>query len=393
MSIKGLERRIKQHVKAKPHQFFAICQPGFEDVFQNELLEICQLQELNVVEGGIEFSAKINDCYKINLSSRGATRIIMRLVKFKVIYFEKLSAKLEEFPWELYLKKNTELSFNIKCHHSRLYHTGRIETEFRKAINKRLNSEIFIEEKNEKVIQTIHVRFDNDLCTVSLDSSGEPLYKRGYKTHITEAPIRETLAALILKSININKYDALIDPMCGSGTIAIEAAMIVNNILPAIKRKFAFENWPVFSEANFRFIKKEQVEKNKNEEITFKQKIYASDIDEQVISIARHNALELNLPEEINFKTVDFFSLGADDFNTQKMFFVFNPPYGKRIAEHKNISSFYRKIGKKIRKDFNHAGFAIIVPGIDNEKALGLNYNKKTLFMNGGVKVAILIKE
>jgi putative N6-adenine-specific DNA methylase len=179
--------------------------------------------------------------------------------------------------------------------------------------------------------------------------------------------------------------------MCGSGTFALEAAHILQDILPGSARGFAFQNWPVYSEANFNYLKQE-LSTQKKSSAEKKIKIYASDKDPQALEVARKNIEANNLHTAIELAEKDFFQLAQSDFGEQKILLVMNPPYGKRLAGDEKTADFYRRIGNKIKKDFPEAGFAIIVPGLELEKALGLAYDCKLLFMNGGIKVAVLIK-
>ncbi|HEY1407008.1 MAG TPA: hypothetical protein VF857_10400 [Spirochaetota bacterium] len=387
---KGIERRVKQHVYAKEHDFFAIIQPGFEEICSSDIFEAGGII-ISSVEGGIEFRSDIETMWKTHLTSRGITRILMRLMKFKVIYFEKLFAKLEEIPWELHLDKDRSIDFSVTAVHSRLYHSGRIESECRSAIISALSR--IHKDKGSIIVggddaQLIHIRLEDDICTVSLDCTGEPLYRRGFRTLVEKAPLRETLAAMILRYARIEQYEALCDPMCGSGIIPIEGALMAQGVPPGIRRTFAFEKWPGHSSKGFEYTKKVIREKMS----TFPLSIYASDINDKAVETSRLNCSDV-LFQDIKIQKRDFFDLKLSDFPEKKILFAMNPPYGERLAAGDNADTFYHKIGEKLKDDFSECGYAVIIPGTDFEKSFGLRYDRKIIFMNGGIRVALLVRD
>jgi len=259
----NLEKRIKRHVKAKPHDFFAIVTPNFENTLLKELQDLQITDIKKITKGGIEFTGNLNDCYRVNLFSRTLTRLIMRLFKFKVTNFKTLFKKVYNFPWELYISNNVKIDFKIESKKSRLYHSEKIKEEIEKAIYKRL-TEYNITLNNENLsTQYIFIRLENDRCQISLDTSGEVLYKRGFKKFVSIAPLRENIAASILLESNIFEMDIIFDPMAGSGTFSIEAYNIINSKISNFKKDFIFKKWTSFSEKTFNhIIKKYEQEKN-----------------------------------------------------------------------------------------------------------------------------------
>jgi putative N6-adenine-specific DNA methylase len=238
--------------------------------------------------------------------------------------------------------------------------------------------------------QTLFIRNFRDICIVSIDASGESLYKRGIKQLTGTAPIRETLAALILLEADIAGYDLLLDPMCGSGTFSIEAASIFSGALPNAERVFPFMNWPSFKEKNYLYLKKKLMEKQKPESQEEK-KIVTSDIDSDAVKLTGANIPDI-YKGVISPEAADFFLLTPELLGGKKALVVLNPPYGKRIIE-KEILSLYKNIGIKLKTDFNNCGYAVIAPGIETEQALSLEYGRKITFMNGGIRAAVLFKD
>lgn len=395
-SEKGIARRIKQHIIAKEHTFFAITQPGFEKTSEAELIEngIDSIHE--TVTGGIEFTTRLPDCYMLHLRSRTITRVLMRISRFKATNFTVLRKKLSSVPWELFIRDSTRFSFSTTCRRSRLYHTGRIEQEFTDAVTERLgefgfNAHPASSDTEDHETQKFFIRFDNDLCNISIDASGESLYKRGYRPFVSEAPLRETLAALILREARIGNYDTLIDPMAGSGIFSIEAAMMRRNMLPGTDRHFIFETWPSFRPDTFSHIKKQLIADTAH--TIDPLNIYCSDSSEQAVNTIKKNLDGGELAGTIKPERRNFFSDPITLPENSKSIIVLNPPYGKRVTGKMTQANLYRNIGDTIRGRYPKSGYAIIVPGIEYEKHLGLKYDRKIPFMHGGLQVAVIFKD
>jgi putative N6-adenine-specific DNA methylase len=395
---KALQRRVKDHVIGSRHEFFAVVQPGFEEAACRELrtLGISDLQP--PITGGITFSAKLADAFRVNLGSGTISRLLLRLTLFKAQNFDEFKGKMAAFPWELYLPDNTKVSFAISTGRSRLWHSGRLEEESLAAIQARLalyGRQVFPAPKGSIAAgsreQTIFIRFDRDRCGVSLDTSGELLYRRGYDKFSAEAPLRETLACAILKSAAIERYQVLLDPFCGSGTFGLEAGLIFSGRPPNQNRTFAFENWPSFHPAAFEHLKKQLAAQLKGQIPVGVKKIYCSDIASKAVRTTTRNLEVMGLESLLEVKHGDFFKLPRPDTDPAGVLLVLNPPYGTRLGNMDDSIKLYRRIGAKIRGDFAGCGYAIIVPGLELEKVLSLPYDKKILFRNGGIPVSLLI--
>ena len=380
----------------KEHLFFAVVQPGFEDTAKREFLSMGFSVSPDFIEGGIEFSGRIDDCCRACIMTRTSSRIVMRLGRFRSERFNLLEKDIAAFPWELYIPLSGEIRFRASAKKSMIYHTGKLEEIFARGISARLklykgdinlNDE---ESPGDPAVSTLILRNDKDLCYVSLDASGEFLYKRGSREFVTKAPLRESTAALILLEAGITNYDRILDPMCGSGTFSMEAAGILTSSPAAAERRFAFMWWPCFKENNFLHIKKECLGKTLLPG-KVKVEIITSDIDEKAVAAAKLNC-HASFPGILNPEVRNFFDIKFSDNKGVKTLLVINPPYGKRISE-RDILNFYRRMGDKIKSDFKDCGVAIIVPGEEAERALGIQYNRKKLFMNGGIRGAILFKD
>ncbi len=386
----GLRRRIKQHVIGKEHVFFASVHPGFEKTIASELKSLGLKVSGEFIEGGVEFTGHIDDCFTACMTARTASRILMRITSFRAHDFFELERSIRSFPWELYLDPEIPVGFSITSRKSMIYHTGKMQEIFEKEIPGSYRFTPHESDNSGNTAQTLFIRNYRDTCTVSIDASGDSLYKRGAKQLTGAAPVRETLAALILLEAGISGYDLLLDPMCGSGTFSIEGASIFTGTPPNAERTSPFMNWPSFKENNYLYLKKKILEKSIAVEASGKR-IITSDIDPDEVKIASANIPE-NFKGIISPVTADFFSLKPEITEGRKTLIVLNPPYGKRIEE-SDIPGFYKRIGDKLRTDFAGCGYAVIVPGDDAESALSIDYSRKIPFMNGGIRAAVLFHD
>lgn len=388
---KALERRVKRHVTSQEHTFFAVVQPGFEHTAQSELESLGIDCPMEITEGGLEFSCGLDTCYLINAVSRTIIRVIMRIARFKATDFDRFKNKLLSVPWELYITPGIAIETSITSRHSRLYHTGRLEEDLKAALSERLQTHGLAPALTvDHSVQTVYVRFKDDRCTISLDASGEALYKRGYKTYSTTATLRETTASLILHEARFKEYPQIIDPMCGSGTFGIETLSMIHGFLPGKDRSFAFMQWPAFRENNFRYLINKYAEQQRE---TSGINVFMYDASEDSIKAARLNCLQAGVADFCEPLQHDFFTgdLPGADKNKAALTLI-NPPYGKRL-KHDSIKKLYRKIGETLQNSYPRWGYAVICPGLELEKALSLPYNRKVLFMNGGIRVSVIIKD
>ena len=223
----------------------------------------------------------------------------------------------------------------------------------------------------------INVHIDRNICTISLDSSGESLHKRGYKVASTIAPINEVLAAGMIMLSGWNGQCDFLDPMCGSGTILTEAAMIACNIPPNLNREeFGFETWPDFDVDLFELIEASALKKIRD----FHFKIYGYDTDAEVLSKAKENIKSANLSEFISVSQQDFFESKKE--NDRPMYLVFNPPYDERISV-SDIEEFYGKIGTTLKHNYPGTQAWMITSNMEALKHVGLRPSRKIKLFNG----------
>ncbi len=395
---KALTRRIKDHVLGSRHDFFAVVHPGFEAVSQQELRELGIDSPRIAGNGGVAFAGRLEDAWLVNLGAGTVSRVLMRLCEFKATGFAEFRAKLAAFPWELHIAPAARVAFSIQAGRSRLWHEGKLAEEAGRAVAERLEAYGRRAQFSGQAAgdaanrQAIYLRVEENRCQVSLDTSGPLLYRRGRGKFVEQAPLRETLACAVLRAAGIGNYRVLVDPFCGSGTFALEAGAIFSGRPVNLDRDFAFQGWPAFKPPRYQHLLAEMEKMLRERAPGGKRKIYCSDIDAKAAATARHNLESAGLASMTEVDPADFFQLHAPDCDPAGVLLVMNPPYGARQEPGGDIAAFYRRIGEKVRRDYAGCGWAIIVPGLENEKALGLPHDKKVLFRNGGIAVALLIK-
>ncbi|MCX8125406.1 MAG: THUMP domain-containing protein [Spirochaetes bacterium] len=377
-SPKAIQRRVFQHVIQKPHTFFAVVQPGFEQIAYQEL-SLLGIHNCAVIKGGITFRGGLEQCFAVNYYSRVVTRVLMRLTHFRAYHFNEIYRTLKEFPWELYISNGVTVDIEVSVHKSKLHHTQRIAEEVKKAILKRLG--MFAMQCNvSDTLQKIFIRFDHDECMVSLDSSGQPLYKRGYKQYISEAPLRETTAAALLFACNASEYDTIIDPMCGSGTFPIEAWCMVNGYPPGANRTFAFMHWPSF---------RKQLFKTAMRSVTGKQKevvILAGDSNPEMVAITKQNSSTVGAM--IDTYIGDFLK-DKKEIGGSKVLCIVNPPYGKRIATGNEVA-MYTRLAHIFKQWYPQWSFCVVIPSRLRD-VFNVPVSRQIHFTHGGIKVTAMI--
>lgn len=390
----SLPRRIKQHVHAPVHTWFAPCAPGFEPVVARELADL-EAVDIRVEAGGVSFRGKLEVGYRANLWLRAANRVLLRLSEFKAKRPEELFKHAHDLFWEAFLALDVPLRFQITSYKSWLKHEGLIESTLRDAIRRRLG-ELGLdaavadlpapgaEEGGENRVQRIMVRVEEDWLTLSLDSSGEHLHRRGYRQATAKAPLRETLAAGLLLTSGYDGRSPLLDPMCGSGTLAIEAALIARRMPPGARRSFLFERWPSFKEATWRhLLKKAEAEALSG----VPAPILGRDSHGGAIRASEANAERAGVALDLSFEQGDFFQVSPPEGSG---WVVMNPPYGLRVGETTDIRALYRRIGGRLRQAYPGWHFALLVPEARLVEVLGLPHEEPLWIPHGGLKVAIV---
>lgn len=385
-----IQKRIKRQVIGREHTFFATTPPGLEPLCAQEIANLpAGINDAEIVPGGVEFRCRLTGCYLANLHLRIPNRILMRLTDFKATNFRQLEKKVLEFPWELYLSPSSKLVFSVKARHSRLFHTTAITKRIEACIRQRIPCVPPGEPgfPGQDDTQRLSVRAVDDQFFLSLDSSGDLLFKRGLKHDVGKAPLRETLAAAILKLAGYDGSQALIDPMCGSGTFSLEAAMMAKNIPPGFYRKFAFMHWPSFREPQWRHLKHKAAG---NIRPISKPLIFASDQDLKRTTELKKISAKFELLDAIMVGSHNFFHLTPRDKTETPGILVLNPPFGVRLDASDKPITLYGDILNKLKKNFRHWNIAILVKDRSIAKRFPVRFKQYPLF-HGGIDLTLLI--
>ncbi|HET9751412.1 MAG TPA: RNA methyltransferase [Myxococcales bacterium] len=358
---------------------FAVCAPGLEPVLEAEVRAL-GLQG-RAVAGGVEVHGALREAMRLNLRSRTASRVLVRLGEpFRAAAFPELVEKASSLPWEQFVRRGARVAFRVTCRKSRLYHSGAVEERLLAALSSRVQvtqAEAAGEEE-EPDAQLFVARLDRDLCTVSADSSGALLHRRGWRGPQARAPLRETLAAALLLSAGWSGDTPLCDPLCGSGTIAIEAALIAMRRAPGIGRRFAFQRWPGHSARQWEHL----VSEARKQERPLAIRIEASDQDAGAVKAATENAARAGVAVEVSQRRLA--DLPPDP---GPGLIACNPPYGHRISA--DLQRLFADLGTAARK---RPGWDVAVVAADSGSAAAaaLPLQKLLQTRTGGIPVTFL---
>ncbi|MBR1442966.1 MAG: class I SAM-dependent RNA methyltransferase [Firmicutes bacterium] len=353
---------------------------GLEAVVKRELIDL-GYNDITVSDGSVEFKANIAAIPKTNINLRCADRIYLVLSKFKAETFEELYQGVKAIEWSDYIPKDGKFIITGKSIKSTLSSVPSCQSVSEKAVidsmKKKYKIDRFSKSGNEYKIQIALLK---DTVTVSLDTTGDSLHKRGYRERQLAAPLKETLAAALIELSFWKKDRLFLDPTCGSGTIAIEAAMIARNIPPGVSRSFSSDKWDFIDKVLWKNEKKEAMS---NIDYNFTPDVYASDIDPKAIEIAKHNAYLAGVDDCIRFESKSFKEVTLKgDYGVC----ICNPPYAERMGELKEVEELYRNMGELFRNNPTWS-FYTITSHEGFEKLYGKKADKKRKLFNGNVKV------
>ncbi len=325
---------------------------GLEAVVKREL-EALGFGDFATADGRIEFAATLQDIPRLNISLRAADRVLLKLAEFPAKDFGELFDRTKEVPWEKWIPREAKITVTGKCVRSLLASVRSSQSIVKKAIVDRLQKELRTDDLPEIGAEyTIQIAITKDVAVLTLDSSGPGLHKRGYRLETGEAPLRENLAAALVLLSFWNRERILIDPMCGSGTILIEAAMIARCIAPGLNRSFASESWSAIPKEvwdNARLQARKMILPEGN------LQIFGHDIDPERIKDAQTNAQRAGVGKDIVFSQKDIKDLWIDrEFGI----IISNPPYGVKIGSLKELTSIYVNLHKMLK---NKTGWSLYI--------------------------------
>jgi len=378
-------------------EFFAVCTPGLESFTTQELGALglyppgpgSSAPETPADEeiGGVSFSGGLIDLYRANLNLRTADRILVRFGTFHAAAFTEFRRKAGQLPWEEVLQPGSPVVFRVTCHQSRLYHQKAVAERLAGAIADRVGllPPVLPRDENEDLQgpQLIMARLVNDQVTISLDSSGSLLHRRGYRLAGGKAPLRETLASGLLLASGWDGASPLIDPFCGSGTIPIEAALQVHNLPPGLNRSFAFMNWPSFEAQEWQSLLNKPAPRLKG----FIPSLSASDRDQGVIETARENAERAGVGRLIEFSCR---AVSSIDVPAGPGWVVTNPPFGVRVSRQKDLRNLYAQFGKVLRSKCPGWQVTLLSSSLPLIRNTGLRFDQGIPLSHGGLRVRIL---
>lgn len=353
---------------------------GLEEVLAGELIEL-GANNVQIERRAVSFTGDLRMLYTANFCLRTASRILVPIATFKAKKTDDIYEQAKQIDWAQYM--NTSMSFAIDATvYSDLFrHSQFVTYRVKDAVadwwmehgGVRPNVQL----TNPDIYLNVHI--GGDTVTISLDSSGESLHKRGYRVANTQAPINEALAAGMLLLAGWKGQSDFYDPMCGSGTLLIEAALIARNIAPGIYRKgFAFEKWANFDADLF-----EEVYSDDSREREFTHKIYGSDAGFYAVQTAQKNIQSANLQRDIEVKQIRIEELRLADKNTEGALVMMNPPYGERLSQDKDVLRLYQDIGTTLKHQFCGATAWIISSNEEALKCVGLRPAKRIRLING----------
>ena len=355
----------------------AICTPGLEAFVEDELRRL-GVKPKRGAHGVVPFRATTRQLYAANVWLRTASRVLVRLATFRATDFAHLQLRASEVDWAPWIGDDIAPEFRVTSHASRLYHTEGIAQRLHKIVGPASRGE---------PTQPFVVRFEKDLCTISVDTGGAPLSHRGWRRDIGVAPIRPTMAAAILASIGHDGSLPLADPFCGSGTIAIEAALIARSQPPGGKRRFAFQTWPSFDPGTWASV---QGEVAATADPDAGATIEASDRDSLAVEITEKNAKRAGVGDLVR---VEKRVVSHLEGRNGPGWIVTNPPYGKRVGDG-DLVPLYKRFGAVVRERRPEWGLAIVSTDRSLAKAADSRLRPapgfRGSFGHGGIKVRVL---
>ena len=370
-------------MKNKEFEMLAKTFKGLEQVLATELVQL-GANNVQVERRAVSFTGDKRMLYTANMCLRTASRVLVPILSFKAQKADDIYEQVKALDWSQYMTIKTTFQIDATVYSDYFRHSQFVTYRVKDAIvdywMERENQRPSVKLEGADLYLNVHIA--GDCVTLSLDSSGESLHKRGYRVANTQAPINEALAAGMLLLAGWNGQSDFYDPMCGSGTLLIEAALIARNIAPGVYRQgFAFEKWADFDADLW-----DDVYNDDSRERDFKHKIYGSDAGFYAVQAATKNIQSASLQRDIEVKQIRIEELRLADTNTEGALVMINPPYGERLSQDKNVLRLYQDMGTALKHQFNGATAWIISSNEDALKCVGLRPAKKIHLVNGDLE-------
>lgn len=359
-----------------PFEIYLVATPGLEAPLCQEARAV-GFAAAQVVDGGVAFAGTWPDVWRANLMLRGATRVLARVASFRAMHLAQLDKRARKVDWASLLRPDVPVTVEASCKRSRIYHAGAASQRVATAIAESIGAPIA-----EDAAVRVMVRIEDDMVTVSIDTTGESLHKRGFKEGVAKAPMRETMAAMFLAQCGYDGSQSVLDPMCGSGTFVIEAAEIALGLQPGRQRSFAFEHLPGFNAQAWNAMRAPRTP------MVPTNRFFGSDRDAGAIRMAGENADRAGVSNLVHFSQQDIETLEPPE--TAPGIIIVNPPYGTRIGNKAPLVGLYRALGQVIRTRFPGWRVGIITTDKDLVRATGLSLELvEPTVLHGGLRVGL----
>jgi putative N6-adenine-specific DNA methylase len=361
------------------HQCFAVSAPGIEHLLADELRAL-GVRAVRTQRGGVTFDASTRQMYLANAWLRTATRVLERVARFRATDFAQLERGVDRIPWDRWRTIGTPIALRVTARRSRLYHTGAIAERVRRVTAGPGSSP----SSDDDLL--VVVRVAHDTVSVSIDTSGAPLYKRGWRQTTTRATMRETLAAAMLLESGWNGTEPLVDPFCGSGTIAIEGALLAGGQAPGAHRRFAFERWPSFQPGTWASVRADLA---RARAVAPSAPIVATDRDDGAVAVTKENARRAGVASLIDVRRQSISDLVNPTGGRGWM--ITEPPFGRRLSRVADLRDLYARFGDVARAALDDWGVGVLAADtrVAGHARLGLRERFRT--DTGGIPVHYLV--
>jgi putative N6-adenine-specific DNA methylase len=361
---------------ADPLDLFLVAPPGLENLLADEARSL-GFAGATSVPGGVECSGSWRDVWRANYLMRGAVRVLVRIAVFPAVHLSQLDKKSRKIDWSGWLPNGAGLHVTASCRQSKLYHAGAVQQRVEQAVTDAIDGRL--DPANGLRLQA---RIVKNICTISLDTSGELLHRRGFKQAVVKAPIRETMAALLLRASGFTGREPVQDLMCGSGTFVIEAAEIALGLPPGRERSFAFEQLPSFDADAWAALQ------SSHKPVATDLIFAGSDRDKWAIEAARSNADRAGVSGVTQFETADVRE--ARPVSDQAGLVMINPPYGARIGQRKALYPVYHALSETLRRHFQGWRVGLVTSDDALARATRLPFSRPgPVIDHSGIKVRL----
>jgi putative N6-adenine-specific DNA methylase len=360
--------------------FFASAPRGLEVLLQEEVVSL-GAQDARPVPGGVAFAGDWAVCYRANYWSRVASRVLWRMTQFDYADDDSLYREVKALDWPRYFGVARTLRVNVTAQKSPLKSLEFATLRIKDAVCDRFRDELGRRPDVDRASPDVrvHAYLEGTHATLYLDTSGEPLFKRGWRQGAADAPLRENLAAGIIRLTGWRPDEPLLDPMCGGGTLLAEAAAMARGRPPGAKRRFAFEKLHAFDAAAWHSVQAEENKKDKRPEL----RIYGSDIDPKALNAARRNLAEAGVERWVTLERADILERPAP---APSGILVANPPYGERIGGSDELARFYPRLGDALKKRFAGWRCYLFTADLRLPKLIRLQPSRRIPLFNGALE-------